>query len=212
MVPLVGGGWGEAKLAAVGGVVADRGADGKPAVRAADVSYCARLADAEAFGRAMLPEAHRRGVEAAGTVAAVDDGSVWIQGLVDLHRPDAVRILDVPHAVGYLNAAAQACWGEGSPAAVAWLDQQATELKGGDPDAVLGAVALLPADRAPDPAAAEQARDERWATCARGAGKSATPPSGARACRSARAWSRAATSAPCRRGSRAPGCTGDGGT
>lgn len=159
MVPLVGGEWAEAKLAAVGEVVATRDPAGEPVVRTGDLSYVARLADAEAFGRAVAPELHRRGVETAGTVAAVADGSAWIQGLVDLHRPDAVRILDFPHAVEHLNAAAQACWGEGTPAAVAWLDRQATGLKTGDPDAVLRALGLLPVGRAPDPAAAAAARD-----------------------------------------------------
>src|SRR5205085_2474782 len=133
MVPLVGGEWAEAKLATVGEVVASRDAAGNPVVRTVDVSYCARLADAEVFGRAMTPELHRRGVETAGTVAAVADGSVWIQGVVDPHRPDAVRILDFPHAVEHLSAAAQACFGAGAAAAVAWLDQQATEVKTGDP-------------------------------------------------------------------------------
>ena len=33
---------------------------------------------------------------------AVMDGAEWEQGFVDSHRPDAVRILDFPHAVGYL--------------------------------------------------------------------------------------------------------------
>lgn len=160
MVPLVKGEWAEAKLAAVGEVVAGRDAAGEPVVRTVDVSCVARLADAEAFGRAVLPELHRRGVETAGTVAAVADGSTWIQGVVDLHRPDAVRILDFPHALEHLSAAAQACFGERSPAAVAWLDQQATALKTGDPDAVLRALSLLPVGRASDPAAAAVMRDE----------------------------------------------------
>ncbi len=160
MVALVKGEWAEAKLLAVGEVVASRDASGAPVVRAVEVSYVARLADSEAFGRAALPELYRRGVEAAGTAAAVADGSAWIQGVVDLHRPDAVRILDFPHAVEHLNAAAQACFGEGAAAAVAWLDQQAAELKDGDPDAVLRAVSVLPVGRASDPAAAAVARDD----------------------------------------------------
>ena len=139
--------------------MAGRDAAGEPVVRAVGVSYCARVADAEAFGRAVLPEAHRRGVETAGTVAAVADGSEWIQGVVDLHRPDAVRILDFAHAAEHLSAAAQACFGEGRPAAVAWLDQQAAQLKDGDPDAVLRALGHLPVGHAPDPAAAALARD-----------------------------------------------------
>src|SRR5207248_3169820 len=47
MVPLVGGEWAEAKLATVGEVVASRDAAGNPVVRTVDVSYRARLADAE---------------------------------------------------------------------------------------------------------------------------------------------------------------------
>ena len=160
MVPLVGGEWAEAKLATVGEVVAGRDASGNPVVRTVAVSYVARLADSDAFARAMLPEVHRRGVETAGTAAAVADGSVWIQGVVDLHRPDAVRILDFAHTLEHLSAGAQAAFGPGAPAALAWLDQQATELKTGDPDAVLRAVAVLPVGRAPDPAAAAVTRDE----------------------------------------------------
>jgi hypothetical protein len=160
MVPQLGGEWAEAKLATAGEVVAGRDATGDPVVRTVEVSYVARLADSDAFGRAMLPEVHRRGVETAGTAAAVADGSVWIQGVIDLHRPDAVRILDFAHALEHLNAAGQACFGDGTPAAVAWLDQQATELKTGDPDAVLRALSVLPVGRAHDPAAAAVARDE----------------------------------------------------
>ena len=159
LVPLVGGAWAEVKTVAVGEVVAARGADGAPVIRTTDASCFARLADHAAFGRLALVETHRRGTETAGTVVAVTDGSEWLQGFVDLHRPDAVRVLDFPHAVEHLNAAAQACFGEGAPAAVAWLDQQATELKDGDPDRVLAALRALPTGRAADPAAAAQARD-----------------------------------------------------
>lgn len=34
----------------------------------------------------------------------VQDGALWLQGFVDLHCPEAARILDFPHAVGYLHA------------------------------------------------------------------------------------------------------------
>jgi hypothetical protein len=158
MVPLVRGEWAEVKALAVGTVEASRGADGASVVRTTGVSYFARLADADAFGRLALAELHRRGTATAGTVAAVNDGAAWEQGLVDLHRPDALRILDFAHALEHLNAAAQACFGEGTPAAVAWLDQQATELKEGDPDRVLAALGALPTARAADPVAATGAR------------------------------------------------------
>jgi hypothetical protein len=103
MVPLVGGQWGEVKLLALGTVTAAD--DGAATAHTADVSYFARLTDAETFGRLATTETHRRGTETAGQVAAVLDGAVWAQGFVDLHRPDAVRILDFPHAAEHLSHA-----------------------------------------------------------------------------------------------------------
>jgi len=160
MVPLRDGQWAEVKTLAVGTVEAARGAHGAPAVRTTDVSYFSRLADSETFGRQALPELHRRGTATAGTVAAVLDGSAWLQAFVDLHRPDAVRILDFPHAVEHLNAAVQASLGIGAVATAAWLARHAHELKHGDPDAVLAALAALPVHDATDPAAAALARDQ----------------------------------------------------
>ena len=160
MVPPGGGEGAAAKRLTVGEVVAGRDAAGDPVTRTGAVSYAARLADSDACARAVLPEGHRRGVETAGVAAAVADGGVRIRGVVDLHRPDAVRILEFAHTPGHLNAAAQAVGGQGAPAAVGWLDQPATELKHGDPDAVLRAVSLLPVGRASDPAAAAVARDQ----------------------------------------------------
>jgi hypothetical protein len=136
MVPLVGGEWAEVKLlsvgvpaaalraalgpsasapAATGNVGGPGGASALPTLQ--QVSYCARLADAETFGRQALAEVHRRGVEAAGAVAAVQDGAPWLQGFVDLHRPDAVRILDWPHAAQHLSAVAEAVFGVQTPRA-----------------------------------------------------------------------------------------------
>lgn len=115
MVPLVGGEWGEVKLLSIGEpapVSASRAS-----VRAQHVSYFARLADAQTFGAQALGEMHRRGVEAAGAVAAVQDGAPWLQGFVDYHRPDAVRILDWPHAAEHLTSVAEAVFGVQTPRA-----------------------------------------------------------------------------------------------
>jgi hypothetical protein len=159
MVPLRRGEWAEAKTAAIGEVVASRDATGAPVVQARDLSYVARLADLQTFTRAALPELHRRGTETAGTVAAVQDGGAWPRSFVAHHRPDALWILDFPHAAEHLAAAVQACLGAGTAAATAWLDAQAHELKHGDPDAVLAALRALPVHDASDPAAATAARD-----------------------------------------------------
>ena len=140
MAPLVGGAWAEVKTLAVGEVVA--GADGP---RTVALSYVSRLTDADTFGRLATAETHRRGTATAGRVVAVTDGAAWCQGFVDLHRPDAVRVLDVPHAVGHLAQAAQAVFGPGTPATSAWLGEQAHALRQGQEDAVLAALAALAA-------------------------------------------------------------------
>jgi hypothetical protein len=154
MVPLLGGEWAEAKTLVIGVVAADDAA-GEP--RARELSYFARLADHQAFRRGALVEAHRRGTETAGTVVGVMDGAEWLQGFLDFHRPDAVRVLDFPHALQHLAGAARACFGAEAPEVAGWLAEQAHELKHGDPARVLAAVRGLPAERATDPGAAAAA-------------------------------------------------------
>ena len=154
MVPLVGGEWAEVKTLAIGTVEPPRlnPKSGEQEVQTSDWSYFSRLTDAETFTRLALVEFHARGTERAGVVVAPMDGSEWLQGLLDMHRPDAVRVLDFPHALQHLAVAAQAVFGAG--AAQAWLDEQAHTLKHGDPDQVLAALGALPTEAASDPAAA----------------------------------------------------------
>ncbi len=152
---------GEVKTLAIGRVEQRRGADGTAETHTTELSYFSRLAEAETFTRLAYVEAYRRGTETAGTVCAVQDGAEWLQGLVDVLRPDAVRILDFPHAVEHLTAAAAPVLGGGTPSVQAWLDQQAHTLKHAPDGArqVLGAVAHLAVETAPDPRAARTARD-----------------------------------------------------
>jgi hypothetical protein len=153
MVPLVGGEWGEVKLLTIGTVTAT-----EAGLRATALSYFGRRTDHESFARLALAETHRRGTEAAEVVVGVVDGADWCQGFFDYHRPDAVRILDFAHAVGYVPAVAVATFGAEDEAAPAWVALQAHTLKHGDPETVLTAVAALPIATAPDPAAARQAQ------------------------------------------------------
>ena len=104
MVPLLKGEWAEVKLVSIG-VPTTTG-------QVQDLSYFARLADASTFTDQALGELHRRGVESAQQVAAVQDGALWLQGFVDLHRPDALRILDWPHACEHLTALVAQLFGQ----------------------------------------------------------------------------------------------------
>jgi hypothetical protein len=137
------------------------GADGLSEPRTSELSYFSRLADAETFIQGAYVEAHRRGTDTAKVVCAVQDGAEWLQRLVDVLRPDAVRILDFPHAIEHLTAAAQPVLGSGTPELKFWLDEQAHTFKHAADGArqVLTAVAQLPIQRAVDPTTAAEARD-----------------------------------------------------
>jgi hypothetical protein len=143
MVPLRKGKWAEARTLAVGTVEHTRGND-EPEIHTQDVSYFSRLCPAEVFVELATLPLHQRGTEGAGTVVAVMDGAHWLQELVDAHRPDAVRILDFPHAAGYLSQAAQAAFGTGSREAAVWLDHWLPKLKEETPEEVLDAIRALP--------------------------------------------------------------------
>lgn len=143
MVPLVGGEWAEAKTLVLGEVAAPVQEKGEWVVHTQAMSYFSRLADNHTFERLALVETHRRGVETAGQVGAVLDGAEWLQGFVNFHRPDAVRILDFPHAAEYIGKIGQAVYGEGTPESQAWLIPLLHRLKHDGPREVLADLRAL---------------------------------------------------------------------
>jgi hypothetical protein len=158
MVPLVGGTWAEVKTLALGEVGQTTASDGSDRRKTSALSYFSRLTDADTFRDLARGELYRRGTAAATVVCAVQDGAEWQQRFVDHHRPDAVRILDFPHALEHLATAGRAVFGAGTAAFSEWLGVQAHTFKHGDPEAVLTALRTLDLDAAIDPeAAAHQA-------------------------------------------------------
>jgi len=141
MVPLVQGEWAEVRTVAVGTLEQPEPDDG---VHARDITYFSRLCSAHEFIRRAALPLYERGTAEAETVVAVMDGADWLQELIDAHCPDAVRILDFPHAAEYLARAAQAAFGPGTKEASAWLDTWLHELKHGSTAMVLAAVRGLP--------------------------------------------------------------------
>lgn len=148
MISLVGKQWTEVKTLAVGTVAQE--ATGE--VHARDLSYFSRRTDHATFRRLALVETHRRGVGTAGVVVAVMDGAEWLQGFIDFHRHDAVRVLDFPHAVEYLTRASHEAHGAGTAATSEWIGQQAHALKHAGPAPVLAALRTLPAGEQRDAA------------------------------------------------------------
>ena len=143
MVPLVHGEWVEVKTVAIGVVEKPVWEQGEWVVHTRELSYFSRLAEAETFGRLALVETHRRGVEKAGKVAAVANGAEWEQGFIDLHRHDAVRILDFTHAKDHIKGMGEAVWGEETPEVQAWLPGVLHRLKHDGPAEVLAELTAL---------------------------------------------------------------------
>jgi hypothetical protein len=145
-VPLVAGEWAEVKSLTLAEVTRNKRGE----VCLKQVSSFSRLLEAQRFTQAALVETQRRGLEQASEVCAVQDGAVWLQGLVDYHRADAVRILDFPHAAEYVNAMGQAVQAAGGHLPAQWLEGVLHRLKHQGPRRVLKHLAFLAA-RYPSP-------------------------------------------------------------
>jgi hypothetical protein len=76
-------------------------------------------------------------------VWAVSDGAEGIQGFVDFHRPDAVRLLDCPPAVSDVAQAGHAVYGAETAAFTPWFTVQRQALRHGDPGEVWQALRRL---------------------------------------------------------------------
>ncbi len=146
-IPLVGGTWAEVKSVVIGEVAEPVVEKGQAVIHTHHLSYFSRLADADTFDRLALVETHRRGVETAGQVAAVLDGAEWLQGFVQWHRPDALRILDFPHAASYVSQMGQATWGADTPELARWLEDQLHQLKHAGPEPVLATLRAMVAEQ-----------------------------------------------------------------
>jgi len=74
-------------------------------------------------------------------VASPNDGALWIQEVVDLVAPQAVRILDEPHAAEHLAVVGALVFGADTPRARSWVDDQRDQLLYGSPSEVLAELA-----------------------------------------------------------------------
>ena len=103
MIPLVQKQWAETRTLAIGEPVEQHTSEGKREIHVRRLSYFSRLADAATFTALAEVEMRRRGVHEAKQVCAVTDGADWCQTFTDLHRHDALRILDFPHASEHVH-------------------------------------------------------------------------------------------------------------
>jgi len=136
MVPLVGGVWAEVKVVAIG-AVERRMRKGEEQIVTTDLTYFARMANAATFADQASAELRRRGIERAKQVCAIQDGAEWIQGFVQGHRHDALRILDFAHAAKYVYEIADKVREGGGHLPAKWVDGVLHRLKHEGPTRVL---------------------------------------------------------------------------
>jgi hypothetical protein len=103
MVPLRHGQWTEVRTLAVGEAQPPQATPADPVISTTNLSYFSRRTDSTRFSTLATLELHQRGIEGARRVGIVADGAAWIQTFIDLHYPEAVRILDFPHAAAYVQ-------------------------------------------------------------------------------------------------------------
>jgi hypothetical protein len=144
-VPLVKGEWAEVRTLAIGKIKGSPARRKKSETRTCDLSYFSRMSSAERFIALAEVETRRRKLVQAQQVCAVMDGAGWLQGLVDVHRPDAVRILDFPHAAEHISLLLQGLEQAGMRLPVELLPRLLHQLKHRGPHALLRLAARLPA-------------------------------------------------------------------
>jgi hypothetical protein len=129
--------WVEVKTLAIGEVGLPVLEAGELVVHTSALSYFSSVREADEFIVLSQVELARRRVADAQELFGVSDGARWIQRLFDTNCPHAERILDLPHAVGYLAQAGTAFYRQEPAAFPAWFAQQRQTLKTGDPRQVV---------------------------------------------------------------------------
>ncbi|HEX5325899.1 MAG TPA: ISKra4 family transposase [Acetobacteraceae bacterium] len=112
--------------------------------RRAAASYAASFEPAEAFGRRLALEAHRRGLEDATDIAVLGDGAAWIWNLAAEHFPAAVQIVDWFHASERIWELGRALFGTETPETTAWVEPQLGRLATGQAAALAADWRALP--------------------------------------------------------------------
>ena len=146
---------GEGKEVKVGVVRPEHGGPGGELTPAA-ASYVAGFEPAEAFGRRLAMEAHRRGLEGAAEVVVLGDGAEWIWNLAAEHCPRATCIVDWYHASERIWELGRALHGEGTAKTRRWVARQLDRLAAGRVRALVAAWRRLTC-----PAGAAVVRDEQ---------------------------------------------------
>ncbi|EFH86702.1 ISKra4-like element ISKra2 family transposase [Ktedonobacter racemifer] len=155
-VPLLKGQWAEVRTVAFGEVEPSTSPAGAQEVTVSHLSYFSRMCDAQTFATLADVEMRERGVRQAQEIGAVTDGAEWLQGFLNLHCPQALRILDFPHAAEHLHLLIQALQQAGLVLPDDLLERACHRLKHRGPRLLIWLLARLPAQIAQQEGVREQ--------------------------------------------------------
>jgi len=112
----------------------------------------ATAGDGAGLGARLRRHAAQVGIDHVKQKVALTDGASWIARQLKVNLPMlSGHVLDFYHLAGHVHAAANACLGEGTPAASAWARARLDQAKRDGPQPLLEAVdALARTVRAPD--------------------------------------------------------------
>ncbi len=108
-----------------------RGAKGRPVREEGSTTYTGGIETAEAFGRRLYVEAHRRGWNRAKKKVVIGDGALWIWNLTEEHFPGAVQIVDLFHARQHLWELSGKLWPTDERRRRRWTRKRQKQLDGG---------------------------------------------------------------------------------
>jgi hypothetical protein len=148
MISLIHTQWAETRTVAIGEPQEKRGAEGEREIHVGKLSYFSRLADASTFATLAEVEMRRRKVREAKEASAVMDGADWCLTFTQRHRPDAVRILDFPHAAEHVAKLLEALEHAGMQFPASMLQRCLHVLKHRGPRPLLGMADRLESDLA----------------------------------------------------------------
>lgn len=134
-----------------------RDAQGRPVRQEDSTTYTGGIETAEAFGRRLWVEAHRRGWNRAKKKVAIGDGAPWIWNSVGEHFPGAIQIVDLYHARQHLWELSGKLWPTDDRQRRRWTREQEKKLDGGRIEALVRNLRSL---SPPHPQAAEGVRRE----------------------------------------------------
>ena len=119
----------------------------------------ASAGDAGELGRVLRLHAAQVGVDHAKQKVALTDGAAWIARQLRVNLPMlSAHVLDFYHLAQHVHAAADACLGEGTPAAGDWARARLSQAKRGGPGPLLAAADALARAFRRSPAKREAAR------------------------------------------------------